>query len=110
MLGGVELTNPVVPEDPWGIIKNEAGPTGVSPSTVKKFHSRDDTDGSQFAHHHTLGVKHDQAAAGDHAHDGSGSRKIGAGLGLTCDTGVSTATDLANLFVMLHKVIEFTEV
>lgn len=100
----------VVPQDPFGFIKNEAGPTGVDPRTVAKFHARDDVDASVNSHHHTIGIKHGQASAGDHSHDGSSSRKVGAGLGLTCDTGVSTATDLANLLVMLHKVIEFTEV
>ena len=43
-------------------------------------------------------------------HDGSSSRKIGAGMALTVDTGVSTAADLANLLVMLHQIIDFTEV
>lgn len=102
--------NTVIPGDPWGILKNEKGAPGTDPRVVAAFHARDDVDSNQQAHHHTIGVKHDQAAAGDHSHDGAGSRKVGAGLGLTCDTGVSTATDLSNLLAMLHKVIDFTEV
>lgn len=108
------MTNPnqntVVPDDPFGSLKKELGPSGIDPRVVAKIHARDDTDAAQYSHHHTLGIKHDQASAGDHSHDGSSSRKVGAGLSLTCDTGVSTAVDLANLFTMLHKIVEFTEV
>lgn len=43
---------------------------------VNKFHEKSDVDSSQEAQHHTLGNKHDQAAAGDHTHDGKNSRKI----------------------------------
>ena len=34
-----------------------------------RLHDRDDVDSSQQAHHHTLGTKPSQAAAGDHTHN-----------------------------------------
>src|SRR3546814_7977535 len=40
------------------------------------FHTHDDVDGSQKAHHHTLGPAHNQASPGDHSHDGGSSPKI----------------------------------
>lgn len=99
----------VFEDDPYGKIKQEKKPLSPEPREVNLFHTRSDVDSSQLAQHHTLGVKHDQASAGDHSHDGKSSRKVGTGLNLTCDTGVSTATDLANLLAMLHNVIDFTE-
>jgi hypothetical protein len=105
------MVGEIFDDDPFGGIKQEKGIPGANPRLAAEAHARTDTDASPLSLHHTLGVKHNQAAPGDHNHDGLGSsRKIGAGMGLTCDTGVSTATDLANLLVMLHKVIEFTEV
>ena len=101
---------PVFEDDPYGKIKDEKKAAGPDPREVNIFHSRSDVDSSSTAQHHTIGIKHDQASAGDHSHDGKGSRKVGTGMGLTCDTGVSTATDLANLLLMLHNIIDFTEV
>lgn len=101
---------PVFEDDPFGGIKQDKKNPTASPREVNAFHNNSDVDSSVNGQHHTLGIKHNQASSGDHVHDGSSSRKIGAGMNLTCDTGVSTATDLANLLVMLHKVIEFTEV
>lgn len=40
----------------------------VDAQTVRAFHEKADTDSSQQALHHSLGFKHDQAAAGDHSH------------------------------------------
>lgn len=40
----------------------------VDPLTVAKFHEKSDVDSSQDAQHHSLGPRHDQAAAGDHTH------------------------------------------
>lgn len=40
---------------------------------VKEFHKRADKDGSPQALHHTLGSGPNQAAAGNHTHDGGGT-------------------------------------
>lgn len=99
----------IVEGDPFGPIKKDVARRGPEPREVNEFHSRDDCDTGNTAHHHTIGIKHDQASAGDHSHDGVTSRKVGVGLNLTINTGVSTAADLAVLLNMLHSVIEFTE-
>lgn len=44
-----------------------------SPREVADFHTNDDVDSRTQAHHHTLGSRHEQAAPGDHAHDGGTS-------------------------------------
>jgi hypothetical protein len=95
--------------DPFGSIKNDKKPASPEPREVNLFHARSDRDSSWSAQHHTIGIEHNQTSAGDHSHDGVGSRKVGYGMSLTVETGVSTAADLAALLVMLHKVIEFTE-
>lgn len=99
----------VFPDDPYGGIKNEKRPAGPEPREVNLFHSRSDCDSSTGAQHHTLGIKHDQAAIGDHNHDGKGSRKIGAGLGLTLTGSKGGNVALANLLIMLGSVMDFTD-
>lgn len=49
-----------------------------SPGTeeVARFHDNDDVDGNVFSHHHTLGPRSTQAAAGNHRHDGADSAAI----------------------------------
>lgn len=109
------MTNPqhqqstVIPNDPFGSLKNEKGFAGVPPRDVARFHARDDVDSAQNAHHHTIGIKHDQASAGDHVHDASSSRKVGAGLGLSLAGAAAGNAALNNLITMLAKVIEFTD-
>lgn len=44
-----------------------------TPKQVVDFHTHDDVDGSPKAHHHTLGPMPNQAAPGDHSHDGGTS-------------------------------------
>lgn len=101
--------NTVVPDDPFGVIKKESGPVGLDPRAVAQIHARDDVDSSQLAHHHTIGIKHDQASAGDHVHDGSSSRKVGAGMGLTISGAKGGNAALGSLITMLKSVIEFTD-
>ena len=64
---------PVFEDDPFGPIKQEKKPVSASPREVNLFHSRSDLDSSQTAQHHSLGIKHDQASAGDHVHDSKSS-------------------------------------
>lgn len=43
---------------------------------VRRFHFNSDVDESPLAYHHTLGTLANQAAAGDHTHDGKNSLRI----------------------------------
>lgn len=99
----------VIEDDPFGGIKAEQKPASPEPREVNQFHARSDVDSSVTAQHHTLGVKHDQASPGDHAHDGKGSRKIGTGLALTVTGSKGGNAALASLLTMLKNVIEFTD-
>lgn len=102
--------NTIIPGDPFGEMKKDLlGASGVDPRVVARFHARDDVDSNQQAHHHTIGIKHDQASAGDHVHDGSSSRKVGAGLNLAVSGAKGGNVALANLITMLKSVIEFTD-
>lgn len=66
------------------------GPNGeiLSPQQVNDLHRNDDVDDSSFAHHHTLGIKPNQAAPGNHQHL-HGLRVEG---GLTVAGGLTTDT------------------
>ena len=103
-------SGPVIEQDPFGTIKSDRAPGILTPEEVNRLHAQSDRDRSPLAQHHTCGIHRNQASPGDHNHSGVTSRKIGTGMNLTVDTGVSTAADLANLLVMLHKVIDFDEV
>ena len=48
-------------------------PGVADPRTVSSFHQNADTDVSKDAAHHTLGPASNQAAAGNHNHDGVGT-------------------------------------
>lgn len=56
------------------------GAGGATPpgQDVNDFHTRSDVDSSPRAQHHTLGLKHNQAAIGDHDHDGVNSKRLTA--------------------------------
>lgn len=70
--------------------------------TVKDLHTNADTDGSPKALHHTLGPGANQAAAGNHTHDGGGSAIVSPLEGTTI-TG-SRATDAWRTSVMAALV------
>lgn len=99
----------VVDGDPFGEIKKEKKDTSPEPRDVNFAHTRSDLDSSTTAQHHTLGIQHNQAAAGDHGHDGKSSRKIGTGLNLTLTGAKAGNVALTNLIAMLKNVIEFTD-
>lgn len=99
----------VFPDDPFGPIKQEKKGVGPEPREVALMHNRSDVDSSTLAQHHTLGVKHTQAAPGDHVHDGTSSRKIGTGLSLTLTGSKGGNVALANLITMLKSIIDFTD-
>lgn len=96
-------------DDPYGSIKNPKLKPAPDPRTVNTFHSRSDVDASQSAQHHTIGIGHNQASAGDHVHDGSSSRKIGQGLKLSISGSKGGNAALASLITMLKNVVEFED-
>ena len=103
------LPNPgqVVPEDPFGPIKRPRQKNTPPPDEVNAFHSRDDCDAGWHSHHHTLGVKHDQASAGDHKHDGNNSKFLMEGVTITGAKAGNVA--LANLITALAAALGFTD-
>jgi hypothetical protein len=101
--------DPVIQGDPFGGIKNEKGNDSPSPGTVNGFHNRSDLDSSTGAQHHTLGIGHNQAAAGDHIHDGLSTRLIGKGLGLAISGTKNTVGSEDSIVAMLKTVIDFTD-
>lgn len=96
-------------DDPFGGIKKEKGNDTPAPRAVSSFHARSDVDSSSTAQHHTLGVGHNQAAPGDHNHDGKSSRKLGTGLGLTISGAKGGNAAVASIITMLSNVIDFTD-
>lgn len=72
---------PLKPSDS-GVEKKAPEPlprsTKKSPTTkeVTDFHVNSDKDGSRTALHHTLGPKPNQAASGNHTHDGGDSAQL----------------------------------
>ena len=80
----------------------EAINTAETAEAVKRFHSKSDVDSSSQAHHHTLGIKHDQASPGDHMHDGTVSKKILTGTTLTGSRGGNVA--LVSVIAALVKL------
>lgn len=48
----------------------------ADPATVNRFHQKDDLDSSAESHHHSLGIKKDQASPGNHNHDGTVSKRL----------------------------------
>lgn len=47
----------------------------AAPRLVNEFHSKSDKDAASTAQHHTLGMDANQAAPGNHTHDGINSRR-----------------------------------
>lgn len=52
------------------------GNVGADSAEVNDFHINSDVDKSTIAQHHTLGIQANQAAPGDHNHDGKNTRKV----------------------------------
>lgn len=103
------MSNPIIEGDPFGVIKKEKQNDTPPPRDVNLFHTRSDVDSSTTAQHHTLGIQHNQAASGDHVHDGKSSRKIGTGLSLSISGTKNTAGSEDSIVNMLKQVIDFTD-
>jgi len=74
----------------------------ASPAIVNRFHQKDDADSSSEAHHHTLGIKKDQAAPGNHKHDGTTSLRLLEGVTISGAKGGNVA--LASVIQALVKL------
>lgn len=99
---------PVRPGDPFGPIKTPASVSNLPTATeVNRFHSNADTDAQSGGIHHTLGIKHTQAAAGDHTHNGKNSKKLMEGIAITGSKGGNAA--LASLITKLADALGFTD-
>ena len=77
------------------------------PRTVEKLHATSDVDSDVLAQHHTLGVTHNQAAFGDHDHDGTNSSLLMTGITVTGSKGGNAA--LADLITKLSAALGFTD-
>lgn len=62
-----------------------------APKVVKDFHTNSDLDEDAESQHHTLGVGKNQAARGDHTHNGSDSALLLGSLEITGTRGTATA-------------------
>lgn len=108
------MTNPsenssMFDDDPFGAIKQEAGKGTPDPRLVNSFHHRSDVDSGVASQHHTLGISRNQASPGDHIHDGSASRKLGAGRDLAISGSKGGNAALISLISMLKNFIEFDD-
>lgn len=82
-------------------------------------HTHSDLDSFRQAQHHTLGNGRNQAAGGDHVHDGINGKKLGlyqmtSGGGATQTSLVLTGAKggnvaLTNLIALLKNFIDFTD-
>lgn len=98
----------VIPNDPFGPIKQPAAATKYLTSVeVNRLHAKSDVDASPVAQHHTLGIKHNQAATGDHVHDGVGSRRLMEDITISGSKGGNLA--LADLITKLADALGFTD-
>jgi hypothetical protein len=101
-----------IPNDPFGTVKpdkKESDDDVAEPRESARIHARDDVDSGLFAHHHTLGGKHNQASPGDHTHTGKDSRLIGKGAGITVTGSKGGNVALASLIDALQQVIDLTD-
>lgn len=103
------MTNPVVPGDPYGGIKDPKQGQPPSAFEVNRFHTNSDRDKDQKAVHHSLGIDHNQASSGDHVHDGKSSRQLGFGQGLSISGSRGGNAAVASIIALLSNFIEFDD-
>jgi hypothetical protein len=70
--------------------------------TVREFHTNADTDTSPDSIHHTIGSGYNQAASGQHNHDGANSPLLLEGFTVSGSKGGNTA--LASVIAALVKL------
>lgn len=87
------------PNDPFGLIKEPKQKISPEPRVVNLFHTRSDADTAQTAKHHSLGIKHDQASAGDHKHDGKNSRHLGKDITISGSTNAQVTRSMLQAMI-----------
>ena len=75
-----------------------------SQKEVNEFHTNSDKDGSAKSLHHTLGPMPNQAAAGNHSHDGGNSALIYPLEGVTLSGSRGGNAALASVITALVKL------
>ena len=70
---------------------------------VEVFHTNSDKDGSPTSSHHTLGNGPNQAAPGDHTHDGGSSKQLLEGTSIigSKSTGTQVVDSIIQALVAL---------
>lgn len=91
--------------------------SGESPQQTRRNHDRADTDLSQRALHHTIGIGRNQASPGDHYHDGTNSKKIGpleidpTGIDKTrAEWTIPLVPTVGDIVDLLEKFVNFRQV
>lgn len=114
--------SPVTKPDKFAQVHNnqkDVAQDAISTNESKRQHFNSDVDSSFQAQHHTLGPGRNQAAPGNHIHDGITSPKIGAlAVGSSASTPVPAFTltgskggnvALANLITFLKLHMNFND-
>jgi hypothetical protein len=86
-----------------GTPQKQAGPLGNPPTAdeVDSFHTNSDVDLRAEALHHTLGGTGNQAAKGDHRHDGSDSVLLLDGITIVGNTPETVINSMMTALVRL---------
>lgn len=87
---------------------NEQDTNKPSAESVQSFHTNADTDASRTAIHHTLGGRPNQAAPGNHTHNGNDSPQLLAGHEITGSTAESQMGSVIAALVKLGAVNKTT--
>lgn len=104
--------------DEYGQVNNadrDHSRLGQNPNLSAQAHLHSDVNSSVQALHHTLGMGRNQAAQGNHSHDGITGRKIGplemdpANPGKTRPQ-LTLAATAADIRTFLHQFFEFRDV
>jgi hypothetical protein len=80
-----------------------------APIDINRLHFGSDVDSGTKAQHHTLGVSRNQAAQGNHMHDGITSKKLGQGMGITITGSRGGNAAIASIITALKQVMDLTD-
>lgn len=99
-------SNPIEPDKAY---QTDVDKQRTNSKLYDDIHVQSDVDNSYMSKHHTLGTGKGQASPGTHIHDGTTSRKIGYGLGLTITGSRGGNAAVASIIALLGTVIDFTD-
>ncbi len=88
--------------NPSGNLPGVPSNLDVTPVEVQEFHKNSDLDANAQAQHHTLGIGQNQASPGTHTHNGTNSRKIGAGI----NPGFPSTANAAYTQAQIQSIID----